>query len=315
MQPPIVTIPRSKQERELLATAVEQFELAHTLDAEGRHDEAMVALRRSSEAKHVPAMTYLAGRLLTGRGAVLNPAEGVPLLTRAAQAGGADANAMMATLSAVGAGMPRNWPMALEYLMRAAQLGSERAQGQLRVLAGQVGKADPDPSTWAQLRRAINLAAWMTPPPKRILSDKPRLRVVEGFAPAMACDWLISRGRTLARPATVYDPVTGGARREHARNNSVAEFDIAQADVVLMLLRERIAVATALSPLAMEPVQVLHYAVGQRFAPHCDFLDPAIEGHARDIAVRGQRIATFLLYLNDDYQGGSPACRVRGSGL
>lgn len=307
MQPPVVTIPRSKQEQEALALAVEQFDLAHRLDAEGRHDDAMAALRRSAEANHVPALTYLAGRLLTGRGAEARPAEGVSLLVRAAQAGGADANAMMATLSAAGAGMAQNWPMALEYLMRAAQLGSERAQGQLRVLSGQISKADPGPAGWEQARRAVSVTAWMTSPPKRILSEAPRLRAVESFAPALACDWLVGRARHVMRPATVYDPATGAALENNVRTNSVAEFDIVQVDVVMLLLRERIASITGLSPLAMEPVQVLHYAVGQQFAQHCDYLDPEIEGHTRDMAVRGQRIATFLLYLNDDYEGGATA--------
>ncbi|WP_158915343.1 2OG-Fe(II) oxygenase [Caulobacter sp. S45] len=304
MQPPVVTIPRSKREREALAAAAAQFALAQQLDAEGRHDEAVIALRTASDGDHVPAMTFLAGRLLTGRGAPHDPAQGVPLLARAAQAGGADANAMMATLAGAGAGMRQDWNVALGYLQRAAQLGSERAQGQLRVLAGLIGKSDLGPEGWEQARRQVNLAAWITSPPKRVLAEQPRLRVVEGFAPALACDWLISRARILIRPATVYDPETGGPRQESARSNSAAEFDIVQADLVLMLLRERIAAATRLSTLAMEPVQVLHYAVGQQFAPHFDFMDLAVEGYARDAAVRGQRIATFLLYLNDDYEGG-----------
>ncbi len=49
---------------------------------------------------------------------------------------------------------------------------------------------------------------------------------------------------------------------------------------------------------------VLHYSPGQQFEPHYDFLDLDIPGYASDVAENGQRVATFLLYLNDDYQGG-----------
>ena len=62
-----------------------------------------------------------------------------------------------------------------------------------------------------------------------------------------------------------------------------------------------------LPPQAMEPVTVLHYAPGERFLPHYDFLDPDARGMAAEIARSGQRVATFLLYLNDDYDGGETA--------
>ncbi|MGC1304818.1 MAG: hypothetical protein WA840_20810, partial [Caulobacteraceae bacterium] len=73
MQPPVVTISRSRREREAVAAAAEQYALAQTLDAEGRFEDAVTALRAASAANHVTAMTFLAGRFLTGRGAPLNP--------------------------------------------------------------------------------------------------------------------------------------------------------------------------------------------------------------------------------------------------
>jgi prolyl 4-hydroxylase len=56
--------------------------------------------------------------------------------------------------------------------------------------------------------------------------------------------------------------------------------------------------------LSLEMTAVLHYAPGQEFVPHFDFLDTDVPAYARDIAARGQRAATFLIYLNDDYEGG-----------
>jgi hypothetical protein len=49
---------------------------------------------------------------------------------------------------------------------------------------------------------------------------------------------------------------------------------------------------------------VLHYDVGEQSKEHFDFVDPRTPHYAREIADKGQRIVTFLVYLNDDYDGG-----------
>ncbi len=283
------------------AQAKAQFELALRLDEEGRHGEATDALRQACTGGFVPAMTFLAGRLLTGRGAPPAPADGAALLTMAAQAGSADANTMMATLAGAGAGVPQNWATALDHLQRAAELGAERAQGQLRVLAG-LGPAGP--VDWAAARASVDLSPWFAGAPKRNLCEAPRMRVVEGFATPAVCDWLITRGRKLARPAMVFDMETGGPRQADTRSNTAAQFDLVQADVITLLVQAKIAATLSVPVQVMEPVQVLHYEVGQAFATHFDHLDVTVPGYAADVELRGQRIATFLLYLNDDFEGG-----------
>ena len=284
-----------------------QFEQAQTLDAQGRHAEAANALRQASTAGYVPAMTFLAARLLTGRGAAPAPVDGVALMSMAARAGGADANTMMATLTASGFGVRQSWDAALDHLQRAAELGAVRAQGQLQVLAASGGRTvdvAASGADWAALRRAVDLAPWFVPAARRSLSEAPRMRAAAGFAPPAVCDWLIARGRVLARPALVFDQATGGPMAVDARSNSAAEFDIVQGDVVTLLVQARIGVTLGVPVQVMEPMQVLHYRVGQQFAPHFDHLDVSEPGYAADVAQRGQRIATFLLYLNDDYAGG-----------
>jgi hypothetical protein len=55
----------------------------------------------------------------------------------------------------------------------------------------------------------------------------------------------------------------------------------------------------------MEAPAVLHYAPGQQIANHYDFVDPdSTADYAGEIARNGQRMITFLVYLNDDYDGG-----------
>ncbi len=57
------------------------------------------------------------------------------------------------------------------------------------------------------------------------------------------------------------------------------------------------------SPPVMEPLSVLHYEVGQEFRRHVDFINPDHPGFAQDLAEKGQRIATFLTYLSEDFDG------------
>ena len=89
-------------------------------------------------------------------------------------------------------------------------------------------------------------------------------------------------------------------------------------DVVSEVLRTRIAFATRLPVAVFEPPQILRYEVGQEFVPHYDFLDSDSNGFREELAARGQRIATFLIYLNEDFEGGETAfpsiglqCRAR----
>ena len=66
------------------------------------------------------------------------------------------------------------------------------------------------------------------------------------------------------------------------------------------MIRQRIAATIGVPVGALENSQVLHYDVGEQFARHFDYLDPALP----EVAERGQRIVTFLIYLNDGFDGG-----------
>ena len=61
--------------------------------------------------------------------------------------------------------------------------------------------------------------------------------------------------------------------------------------------------ATRVPVTIFEPTQVFRYAVGQEFKPHFDFFDPDNPSHGT-LATGGQRIATLLIYLNEDFEGG-----------
>ena len=134
--------------------------------------------------------------------------------------------------------------------------------------------------------------------------ESPRIRRMDGFLSPAVCRWLIDRARGQLARARIYATDGSGAAVAMSRTNTETDFNVVQSDLVLVLVRARIAAATGLPPAVMELTKVLHYSVGERFDLHFDYIDPAVPGFAAELAARGQRLATFLVYLNDDYEGG-----------
>jgi hypothetical protein len=203
-----------------------------------------------------------------------------------------------------------DWQAALSYLEQAAGLGHALAQAELTALAQEwdlsraITHGETRSLDWASLRRSVDLNKWLTPPSVRRLSARPRIAAVEGIASPELCGWLIARARPLLTRAEIYDHETGQKRVEQARTNTACYFSWSASDLLLQILRAKMAQAAELPVRAMESTAVLHYTVGEEFLPHFDFLDVNQPGTAKDVAGRGQRVLTFLIALNDDYDGG-----------
>jgi hypothetical protein len=130
------------------------------------------------------------------------------------------------------------------------------------------------------------------------------VRTIAGFATPPECRWLIEMARERLVPATVFSDSDGEQTHHQARDNSYLVMRIGEMNVFTEVVRHRISAATKLPVPLFEPSQLLHYDVGQRFKPHHDFLDPSNEAYHSTLSRFGQRIATFLIYLNDGYSGG-----------
>ena len=287
-----------------------QVALSRVLDGQGDHQRALALLDMATRAGDVTAATFLGARLLTGQAAPYQPDQGAGLILTAARAGGAEAALISAGLAAVGVGRAQSWPDALEYLQQAAEAGERRAQAQLGVLSSDRKLAQRAPqmasgrAPWKRLRETIDLEAWLTPPPVREVSASPRIGVVEGLAPEAACRWLIERASGRLQAVQVNNPYAGEGQVSGMRTASGAGFRLVDGDLVLLMLRARIARAMELPVDRLEAANVLHYDLSQKYDPHYDFLDPELPHFAEELASWGQRVATFLTYLNDDFEGG-----------
>ncbi|MDZ7770539.1 MAG: 2OG-Fe(II) oxygenase [Woeseiaceae bacterium] len=170
--------------------------------------------------------------------------------------------------------------------------------------AGGPGDGHVDGGNWDAIRGSVDLDAWLAPPKSETLREMPRIETIAKFAPPAACDWLIKQARDRLSRATIYDKVTGGTTEDNRRTNSQCDLDVQSLGVLTFVLRARIGAITGRRERAMEIPKVLHYSPGETFAKHFDYLDPDEPAYAAELAARGQRTHTFLIYLNDDFEGG-----------
>jgi hypothetical protein len=277
--------------------------LAAEHDAAGRHGDAINELAIATQRGDVEAMTELGKRLIVGDRAPLLPKDGVRFLLDAVQAGSAEAALRLANLVALGAHTEQSWTGALGLLVFAAERGSEPAQGQLRTLRGEPPAGTDPEGGWRALAQGIDLTAWVSPCAGETLCESPLVRTFSDFIPDRACGWLVERARGRLKRALIYDPAYGDVA-DHMRTNTAAGFDLIDTDLVLLAIQHRMSTVTGVPVHNMEGPAILHYEVGQEITNHFDFVNPKMPNYDDEIAKRGERIVTFLVYLNDDYSGG-----------
>lgn len=271
---------------------------ARAFDTLGQHAEAMEALKQASAGGDLPAMSELAHRLLVGDRAPKSPKHALYFLSEAAKAGEARSLARLAALTAGGAYVRQDWHSALQLLGQAAVAGDASARGQLSCLQA----AGSSPASWTEMAERVPLPYWLQPAPQQALHDN--VRRIHDLAPLPVCKWLIERARDRLGPALVYDAVSRENQLHEMRTNRMALFGYDSFDVVQFLVQERMARTCGYPIQHFEAPMVLHYAVGQQITPHFDFIDAQAADYAEQIRVHGQRMVTFLLYLNDAYSGG-----------
>ncbi|MFL6733174.1 MAG: 2OG-Fe(II) oxygenase [Sphingomicrobium sp.] len=230
--------------------------------------------------------------------------EATRLIEDASAAGIAEASERCAIFHCMGVARPVNWERAFDLLTLSAEQGSSRAGRQLAMLAERSGARQAEPDNWAAFRSALSLERILSAPPVQLVSVCPRIGVVEGFATPEECSWLIESAQGNLLPATIYDSGNASLRPDGQRTNRTAECNPLTVGIIAEVIRARLSRCIGLALANYELSQVLHYSVGQEFKPHHDYFDPAKEGFQKEISTRGQRVATQLIYLNEEYEGG-----------
>ena len=277
-------------------------------DSSGNHARAVSLLAEASAHGDVEAMTRLGKRLLVAANAPDRPKEGTELIRGAAELGGAEAAAQLAVLSAIGMFVDQSWEAALAALTFSAEHGWAAAQRQLRILAADrelAARLHLDAAEWRQLAGSIDIRRWHMPSAGATLSESPLVRHFPDLVNADVCGWLIDKSRGRLVRAPVYNQATRTEKISETRTNTWAMFNVLEADLVSVLVQVRMCANTSVPLRYLEPLSVLHYAIGEQISEHFDFVDPdRTPNYAQELAENGQRVVTFLIYLNDDYAGG-----------
>jgi prolyl 4-hydroxylase len=240
-------------------------------------------LRERAAHGDADAQCELGRRLLAGRGVPLNPKAGVKWIEQAAERGSAAALLFIAMLKVRGVDRPRDIAGALSLL---AQAGDASAAAQLTLLSN------------------FDADAWLAPSPPRLTIESPRVGVVEGFLPPAWCASLVALAEGNLERAKVTDTKTGAEAADPNRTNTAMAADLFHGNVIVQLVKARIGAMFGVPLSHQEEAGILHYSVGQKFGVHVDYMDPRHESFRQLMANIGQRDLTFLIYLNDAFEGG-----------
>jgi prolyl 4-hydroxylase len=266
---------------------------AEALASGGNVAGAVDLLQRAERAGDAGAARQLAVWCLSGRWFRRDLAASRALFGRAAALGDDDAAAVHRAFLANGTGGDADWPGAIALLGDAAR-NDPAAADQLRLIAAMDLADDGGPRS--------------TPAPLR-LSDAAEVVHFPSFLTADECAYLMEAATPLLEPNVVVDPRSGQLVPHPIRTSSGAAFPLANENPAIHALNRRIAAASATDVRAGEPLQVLRYAPGEQYRPHMD----ALPG----VAPAQQRALTFLVYLNEGYDGGEtdfPRLGVRFKG-
>jgi prolyl 4-hydroxylase len=134
------------------------------------------------------------------------------------------------------------------------------------------------------------------------VAEDPKIRFVKGFLAPEACDRIIEKARQRTAPAQVYNLTIGENAPDQTVNHSQANL-LLPPDV-----QQQISEATGLPAGAVDEFGVVnHYRPGETFSIHSDALVGDAPGVVEELRLRGQRLVSFLIYLNDDYEAGETA--------
>lgn len=237
------------------------------------------------------ALFEAAAARVRGDGGTRDLAAARELFRQAAAEGRVDAAVIYANFLAAGVGGPREWAAALRLLAALAEV-NPRSRRELALVEEMALSADGDP---------------LSPPVGETVCERPSItRFDELFTPA-ECAFLAGASAPMLEPAVVVDPASGRQRPDPVRVCDSAGFPWPLENPAVHALNRRLAAASATAPEQGEPLQVLRYRPGGEYKPHFD----AIAGFAN------QRVMTFLVWLNDDYEGGetffpTPGLRLKG---
>ena len=138
------------------------------------------------------------------------------------------------------------------------------------------------------------------------LSDKPKVRRIANFLNADECSHIAISALPHLKSSVVLD-ASGQPMEKPIRTSEEMSFIDPRRDLVICWLEQRIADYTGIPVTNGEPLVVLKYSPGKEYKIHADYFRPELPSAKVAFEFGGQRIATFICYLNDVAKGGETA--------
>ncbi|THU70778.1 hypothetical protein C4D60_Mb08t28590 [Musa balbisiana] len=182
-------------------------------------------------------------------------------------------------------------------------------------------------SHWENDKEASLLRLGLVKP--EILSWSPRVILFHNFLSMEECDYLRAIAKPRLRTSTVVDIKTGKAIKARFAILGTNQYQYQhmgmKSDVrtssgmflsseerkypIIEAIEKRIAVFSQVPAENGELIQVLRYEASQFYRPHHDYFSDTF-----NLKRGGQRVATMLMYLSDDVEGGETYFPMAGSG-
>jgi len=135
-----------------------------------------------------------------------------------------------------------------------------------------------------------------------VLSESPRIEVIDDFASADECAHIIELARNDMGNASIINSAGETVESNLRRTANIGWVYTDQTPMVKSLVK-RVSETAGLPVRNCERIQVVHYEVGGKYTPHLDTYRPdPSNSHYRKA---GQRLKTGLLYLHEPGKGGA----------
>ncbi|XP_057959489.1 prolyl 4-hydroxylase 1 [Malania oleifera] len=154
------------------------------------------------------------------------------------------------------------------------------------------------PGGWANDKEAEILRIGYVKP--EIVSWSPRIIVFHNFLSMEECDYLMATAKPRLQTSTVVDTKTGKGITSEVRTSSGMFLSHEERKYpMVQAIEKRISVYSQIPVENGELIQVLRYEKNQFYKPHHDYFSDTF-----NLKRGGQRIATMLMYLSDNVEGG-----------
>jgi prolyl 4-hydroxylase len=126
--------------------------------------------------------------------------------------------------------------------------------------------------------------------------------ILSNFITDEQCRQLIEMGKPQVQRSTGFN-VGDGSESYSEHRTSEHTFLPKRANELVTIVEDLVAHQTGFPLENQEGIQIAHYMPGQYFKSHMDTFDPRYPGAGVTLARGGQRVATFMIYLNTIPEG------------